>query len=224
MPNPPDSGKTVQENQNRAGRYIRQATGYRAFVPAPLPPAPPLRISDGLQALLSRADLSLGRLDGAIQTLPDADLFVFMYVRKEAVLSSQIEGTQSSLDDVLAAEAEILSPEAPRDVAEVLNYVAAMNHGLARLATLPVSVRLIKELHEKLLAGVRGAAKNPGEIRHSQNWIGSGGALLSDAAFVPPPPDEVPQALSDWERFVHSDAPMPLLLKIGLAHAQFETI
>lgn len=224
MSRAPESQESVEDNQYRAGRYIRQASGYRAFIPAPLPPKPPIHISDRLQALLSRADISLGRLDGAIQTLPDSDLFVFMYVRKEAVLSSQIEGTQSSLNDVLAAEAQILSPEAPRDVAEVLNYVAAMNDGIARLATLPVSVRLIKELHERLLAGVRGAAKSPGEIRRSQNWIGAGGALLSDATFVPPPPDDVPQALSDWERFVHDDTPMPLLVKIGLAHAQFETI
>jgi Fic family protein len=215
---------SIHRQPGRAGRYVQQATGYRAFMPAPLPPVPPLRVDDGLQALLSRADLSLGRLDGAIQTLPDPDLFVFMYVRKEAVLSSQIEGTQSSLNDLLAAEAEILSPDAPRDVEEVLNYVGAMNNGLARLETLPVSVRLITELHADLLADVRGGSRTPGEIRRSQNWIGPGGVLLSNAAFVPPPPEEVPQALSDWERFIHSEKPMPLLVKIGLAHAQFETI
>lgn len=181
-------------------------------------------MDESLQLLLSRADRALGRLDGSIQTLPAAELFVFMYVRKEAVLSSQIEGTQSSLDDVLAAEAEILSQSAPRDIAEVLNYVGAMNHGLERLATLPVSVRLVRELHARLLTGVRGAERSPGELRRSQNWVGPSGALLADATFVPPPPEEVPQALSDWERFLHAEDTTPVLLKIGLAHAQFETI
>lgn len=175
-------------------------------------------------ALLSRADRSLGRLDGSIQTLPDADLFVFMYVRKEAVLSSQIEGTQSSLDDVLAAEAQIFSPDTPRDVDEVLNYVGAMNHGLGRLRELPVSVRLVRELHERLLHDVRGSERNPGQIRTSQNWIGPGGATLAEATFVPPPAHEVAQALGDWERFLHADLPVPVLVRIGLAHAQFETI
>ncbi len=125
-----------------------------------------------MQALLSKADRALGRLDGSIQTLPNPDLFVFMYVRKEAVLSSQIEGTQSSLQDLLAAEAHILSPDLPRDVDEVVNYVTAMNYGLARLAALPVSVRLIREIHERLLQGVRGARLTPGELRRTQNWIG----------------------------------------------------
>lgn len=131
----------------RAGRYQRQPTGYRAFVPAPLPPQPPLRLEGELQVLLSRADRALGRLDGSVQTLPNPDLFVLMYVRKEAVLSSQIEGTQSSLQDVLAAEAQVLAADRPRDVDEVVNYVGAMNYGLARLQQLPVSVRLIREIH-----------------------------------------------------------------------------
>lgn len=224
MPGFNEAATPEPARSQRAGRYVRQPAGYHAFIPEHLPPAPPLRFDAGLQALLSRADRGLGRLDGSIQTLPDADLFVFMYVRKEAVLSSQIEGTQSSLDDVLAAEAQILSPDAPRDVDEVLNYVKAMNHGLGRLAELPVSVRLVRELHAHLLTGVRGAERSPGEIRRSQNWIGPGGASLTEASFVPPPPDDVPQALSDWERFVHADDPMPTLVKIGLAHAQFETI
>jgi Fic family protein len=148
----------------RAGVYRRQPLGYRAFIPAPLPPNPPVRIDGALQGLLSRADLALGRLGGSIETLPNPDLFVLMYVRKEAVLSSQIEGTQSSLADLLAAEAQVFDPAQPRDVAEVLNYVAAMNHGLARLAALPVSVRLIREIHAKLLDGVRGLPRdNQGE-------------------------------------------------------------
>jgi len=129
----------------RAGRYLRQSTGYRAFMPASLPPDPPIRIEGDFQRLLSQADRALGRLDGSIQTLPNPDLFVFMYVRKEAVLSSQIEGTQSSLQDLLAAEANILTPEQPRDVNEVVNYVRAMNYGLNRLRALPLSGRLIRE-------------------------------------------------------------------------------
>jgi Fic family protein len=133
----------------RAGRYIMQPAGYRAFIPTPLPPNPPLVIDESMQALLSQAERALGRLDGSIQTLPDPDLFVFMYVRKEAVLSSQIEGTQSSLINLLEAEAKIFSPGRPGDVGEVINYVHAMNYGLDRLATLPVSVRLIREIHKR---------------------------------------------------------------------------
>lgn len=208
----------------RAGRYLAQPSGYRAFSPAPLPPLPPVKLEGELQALLSKADRALGRLDGSIQTLPNPDLFVFMYVRKEAVLSSQIEGTQSSLQDLLAAEAHILSPELPRDVDEVVNYVAAMNYGLARLAELPVSVRLIREIHERLLQGVRGARLTPGELRRTQNWIGPGGCTLSEATFVPPPPHEVPEALGALEAFLHADSEIPALIQIGLAHAQFETI
>ena len=210
---------------NRAGRYVRQPTGYRAFLPAPLPPTTPVRIEGELQDLLSEADRALGRLDGSIQTLPNPDLFVLMYVRKEAVLSSQIEGTQSSLQDLLAAEADLFGDHhSPRDVDEVVNYVAAMNHGLARLDELPVSVRLIREIHEKLLAGVRGAHLTPGELRRSQNWIGPAGCTLNDATFVPPPPDAVPEALGQLEQFLHAEDRMPLLIRIGLAHAQFETI
>src|SRR5690625_4095465 len=137
----------------RAGRYQLQPFGYRAFIPAPLPPTPPIRLTGSLQALLSQADRALGRLDGSIQILPNPDLFVFMYVRKEAVLSSQIEGTQSSLQDLLAAEAKLFDPETPTDVTEVANYVRAMNHGLSLLDELPVSVRLIKEIHANLMQG-----------------------------------------------------------------------
>lgn len=212
------------DEKYRAGRYVQQAAHYSPFMPNPLPPVPPLELDSELQTLLSKADRALGRLDGSIQTLPDPDLFVFMYVRKEAVLSSQIEGTQSSLNDLLEAEAAIADRHRPSDVGEVLNYVNAMNHGLARLADLPISVRLIREIHEKLLAGVRGKHMNPGEIRRSQNWIGPGGSTLNTATFVPPPPHEVEQLLSDLEKFIHSDEYLPPLLKIGLVHAQFETI
>jgi Fic family protein len=207
----------------RAGRYVQQPAGYRAFLPPPLPPNPPLRMDD-LQAPLAEASHALGRLDGSVLTLPDPDLFVLMYVRKEAVLSSQIEGTQSSLQDLLEAEARIFSPDRPADVREVINYVQAMNYGLERLAVLPVSVRLIREIHERLLKGVRGHKLTPGELRRSQNWIGPGGCTLNEATFVPPPPDAVPQALGDLERFLHEKDDLPVLVKVGLAHAQFETI
>lgn len=174
--------------------------------------------------LLSQADHALGRLDGSIQTLPHPNLFVYMYIRKEAVLSSQIEGTQSSLQDVLSAEAKILAPNRPKDVDEVVNYVRAMNYGLERLAELPVSTRLIREIHAELLQGVYSSHLTPGELRTSQNWIGPGGCTLSDATFVPPPPHEVPQKLAELEQYLHADTGLPLLIKIGLVHAQFETI
>lgn len=193
-------------------------------MPTPLPPVPPLLLGGDLQQLLSQADRALGRLDGSVLTLPNPDLFVFMYVRKEAVLSSQIEGTQSSLQDLLAAEANLFDETMPRDVDEVVNYVAAMNHGLARLDELPVSVRLIREIHAQLMKGVRGGRLQPGELRTSQNWIGPAGCTLTTARFVPPPPHELPQALGNLERFLHQDESLPPLVKIALAHVQFETI
>jgi Fic family protein len=208
----------------RAGRYIHQPTGYRAFIPAALPPRPPLNLGGPLAALLSTADRALGRLDGSVLTLPNPDLFVFMYVRKEAVLSSQIEGTQSSLQDLLSAEAQLFDLGLPRDVDEVLNYVRAMNHGLARLAELPVSVRLIREIHAELMQGVRGGRLQPGDLRTSQNWIGPAGSTLATASFVPPPHHELPQALGELEKFLHCDDGLPPLVKIALAHVQFETI
>lgn len=210
--------------QTRAGRYITQQAGYQAFIPAPLPPQPPLALTGELHGLLSAADRALGRLDGSVLTLPNPDLFVFMYVRKEAVLSSQIEGTQSSLQDLLAAEAQLYELELPRDVDEVINYVRAMNHGLARLADLPVSVRLIREIHAELMRGVRGGRLQPGELRTSQNWIGPSGCTLATATFVPPPHHAVPEALGDLERFLHETDELPPLVKIALAHVQFETI
>jgi Fic family protein len=208
----------------RAGRYVSQPAGYRAFIPAPLPPVPPVDLDGERREQLSEADYALGRLDGAVLTLPNPDLFVFMYVRKEAVLSSQIEGTQSSLQNLLAAEARLNDPDSPADVGEVVNYVRAMNHGLARLAELPVSVRLIREIHAELMRGVRGGKLAPGELRTSQNWIGPDGCTLREATFVPPPPQEVAPALADLERFLHGAEPLPPLVRVGLAHAQFETI
>ncbi len=210
--------------ETRAGAYRPQPSGYRAFIPADLPPDPTIDISGDLQAQLSRADSALGRLDGSIQTLPNPDLFVFMYVRKEAVLSSQIEGTQSSLQDLLATEAKMLKPNRRSDVNELINYISAMNHGLSRVSELPVSSWLIREIHEKLLQDTRGSRLTPGQFRTSQNWIGPAGSTLGEATFVPPPPDQVAECMSQLERFIHANTNLPLLIKVGLAHAQFETI
>lgn len=209
----------------RSGRYVLQATGYRAFIPAPLPPHPPIRYDGALQTLLSTADRDIGRLDALAALLPNPDLFVAMYVRHEAVLSSQIEGTQSTLEDVLAFEADAVSDDTPRDVEEVVNYVRAMNHGLDRLAALPLSLRLLREIHEQLMQGARGGDKAPGEFRTTQNWIGGRGSTLTSAAFIPPPPHEVIAALGQLEVFLHDARDtVPLLVRCALAHAQFETI
>lgn len=211
-------------NRSRAGSYVQQIAGYRAFIPRPLPPDPPIQVDAEMLALLSTADIALGRLDGASAILPNADLFVAMYVNKEAVLSSQIEGIQASLVDVLAFEAAASEPENPQDIEEVVNYVNALNYGLERLETLPLSLRLIREIHERLMAGVRGGENPPGEFRTSQNWIGHAGATIQTARFVPPPPADMMTALGNIERFMHSPEPMPTLIKIGLIHAQFETV
>ncbi len=206
----------------RAGRFIRQPAGYRAFVPVPLPPDPSIQMTPEFVALLSRADRALGRLDGVSQTLPDPELFVAMYVRREAVLSSQIEGTESTLEDLLEFELGKRHREPP-DVIEVVHYVKAMNYGLERLKGLPLSLRLLREIHGKLLEGVRGGHRLPGEFRRSQNWIGPANAPLSKATFVPPPVDEMHKALADLEKFLH-DETLPPLIHAGLVHAQFETI
>jgi Fic family protein len=175
--------------------------------------------------LLSEADLALGRLDGASMMLPNADLFVAMYVRREAVLSSQIEGTQASLTDVLQFEAGGDGGETERllDVEEVVNYVRAMNYGLRRLEDLPLSLRLVREIHHELMQGVRGEQNTPGEFRRSQNWIGPRGSTLRDARYVPPPPHELLRVLGEWETFLHARSE-PVLVTAALAHAQFETI
>ena len=208
----------------RAGQFLPQTEGYRAFIPAPLPPDPPIRMNEELTRLLSDADRCLGRLDGVASVLPNPDLFVAMYVRHEAVLSSQIEGTQSTLEDVLEFEADSKGEAHPQDVAEVVNYVRAMNYGLQRLGDLPLSFRLIREIHGELLAGGRGSERTPGEFRRSQNWIGPAGCTLSTATFVPPPVHEMQQALSNLEKFLHEGGSLPRLIHCGLVHAQFETI
>jgi Fic family protein len=173
---------------------------------------------------LSAADQALGRLDGVIQTVPNPDLFVAMYVRREAVLSSQIEGTQSTLEDLLAAELEPGAPGLPDDVEEVVNYVSAMNYGLERLSSLPLSKRLIREIHAELLRSGRGARRMPGKFRRTQNWIGPEGAPIERATFVPPAVSDMQRALDDFERFLHDESELPVLIHVGLAHAQFETI
>lgn len=208
----------------RSGRFVNQPENYRAFIPAPLPPDHPVDMDQETLKLLSDADRALGRLDGVTSVLPNPDLFVAMYVRHEAVLSSQIEGTQSTLEDVLEFEADAKGREHPRDVEEVVNYVKALNHGLHRLGDLPLSLRLIREIHAKLLEGVRGQERTPGEFRRSQNWIGPQGCTLATATFVPPPVHEMQTALGDLEKFLHETAELPVLVHCGLAHAQFETI
>jgi Fic family protein len=196
-----------------------------AFIPHPLPPRPPLRITPDLREKMDNALLALGRLDSLSTILPDTDLFLYMYVRKEALLSSQIEGTQSSLSDLLLFEMEAAPGVPIDDVQEVSCYVAAMNHGLKRLRQdgFPLSLRLVKEIHHILLSSGRGSSKDPGEFRTSQNWIG--GARPGKAAFVPPPAHRLPECLGAWEGFLH-DKPekTPALIKAALAHAQFETI
>jgi Fic family protein len=214
-----------QLKKDRAGRYLRQPGGYYAFVPEPLPPDPPIEFDPPLPTLLSRADLAIGRLDGEIRNVPNPDFFVAMYVRREAVLSSQIEGTQSTLEDLLAVELEPRIADLSNDVDEIVNYVSAMNYGLDRLSSLPLSLRLIKEIHRELLKGVRGANKLPGAFRRDQNFIASAGSRnIDDATFVPPPVNEMQRALGDLEKFLHTTEDMPPLIHVGLAHAQFETI
>lgn len=208
--------------KTRAGAYINQPTGYKAYIPELLPPQnPELQLDMTLLSLLSQADQRLGKLNGLSSIIRDPDLFVYLYIRKEALLSSQIEGTQCSLEDVFEAEDESIEGSEVKDVS---NYVAAMNDGLDRLKELPLSTRLLKELHAKLILGTRGEHKQPGELRTSQNWIGRPGANLNSVDFVPPPPDELARLLSNLENFIHEENSYPPLIKAALIHAQFETI
>ncbi len=206
----------------RAGLYVQQLEGYRAFEPVNLPPEPPLALDNNLLSLLSAADTAVGRLDGVARTLPDAELFLAMYVRQEALLSSQIEGTECTMDEILAFE---LLPDAEPnlDVKEVVNYVAALQHGVELLKDLPLCNRLLREVHAVLLRSGRGSDKSPGEFRRTQNWIGPAGCTLATASFVPPPRHVMEAAMSALEGFVH-DSKLPILVTAGLAHAQFETI
>lgn len=209
---------------SRAGQFVRQPGGYSAFIPAPLPPTPGLMLDGAMQRSLSEADQAVGRLDGVAQLLPNPDLYVAMYVRREAVLSSQIEGTQSTLEDVLNFELGGAGSGLPDDVEEVVNYVHALNHGLRRLPEIPLSRRLIREMHERLLLSGRGSRKQPGEFRTTQHWIGGASARIEDASFIPPPPGDMDRALDNLELFLNDDSDMPTLVHAALAHAQFETI
>lgn len=208
---------------NRSGAYRQQPTGYKAFLPAQLPPDPPVKIEGELQNLLSNADMSMARLDGLGHILPNAGLFIAMYVKKEALLSSQIEGTQASLEDLFEFESG-KQPENINDVAEVVNYVKALNYGMERLREFPMSLRLIKEIHEVLMEGVRGGEKPPGEFKKTQNWIGPPGCTLKDARFVPPPPHEAEAAMGALELYLHQPPQLPALVDCALIHYLFETI
>lgn len=209
---------------NRAGEYRNNLSGalqYQSFRPNPLPPNPPLAYDQELIDLLTQANRRVGILQGISKQVPDVDLFVSMYVRKEALLSSQIEGTQATLDDILDPN---LEDNTNREVEEVINYIKASTYAKKRLNELPISNRLLKEIHEVLLAGVRGSEKNPGEFRRSQNWIGPQGGTLKEARFVPPNVEDMIECMSDLEKFLNEDDGMEPLIKIGLAHYQFETI
>jgi Fic family protein len=214
------------ENTRLGTRVLSSIGGeaIRAFIPPPLPPEPPVSLT-GLVDLLDRATAALGRLDGVATVLPAPPLFMYMYVRKEALLSSQIEGTQSSLSDLLLFESQEIPHVPIDDVEEVSSYVAALNHGLRRIRDdgFPLSLRLIREIHGVLLRTGRGSSKQPGEFRRTQNWIG--GTRPGNATFVPPPPERLIECLDAFERFLHADHPsIPLLVRAALVHVQFETI
>lgn len=210
---------------DRAGFYIKQPSRYSAFVPTRLPPNPPLILDKELLLNLSNANVAIGRLDGLASLIEDPDLFVYLYIRKEALLSAQIEGTQCSLEDILdESNTSFSSQKLNPDLEEVSNYVQAMNTGLKRLEKIPVSTRLIKELHALVVKGVRGSNKTPGEFRHSQNWIGRPGSTLETAEFVPPSPHDINHLMGELEKFIHYDDSLPPLIKAALIHYQFETI
>jgi len=205
-----------------AGRVIQMPQGYAAFIPAPLPPK--LVYDDKLVLALSRADAALSELSGLGRQLPNPHLLIAPYVRREAVLSSRIEGTRASLSDILLDEIQSSAPKEDADVREVRNYVTALEYGIKRLPDLPLSLRLVREIHERLMKGVRGEYATPGEFRRSQNWIGPSGSTPSTAPYVPPPPDEMMKALGEWELFLHQRGAMPDLVQCALMHEQFEAI
>lgn len=208
--------------QDKYGRLIQAQQGYWAYVPNSL--EPPLDLNLPLVQKLAKADRSLGELAGVARTLPNPHLLIGPFLRREAVLSSRIEGTHASLSDLLFFEAAQLREKEVPDVREVANYVNALEYGLQRLSKLPISLRLIKEIHEKLLAGVRGEQKTPGEFRSSQNWIGPSGCTLMDATYVPPPVTEMLEALDSLEKYFHTHSELPPLLRLALIHYQFEAI
>jgi Fic family protein len=207
---------------NKSGRVIKTPQGYWAFVPNPLPPK--LEINWELAGNISEADRALSELAGVARTLPNPHLFIGPFIRREAVLSSRIEGTQAGLSDLFFFEAsQSATPQTP-DVHEVANYVNALEYGLARLKDLPISLRLIREMHERLMKEVRGETMTPGEFRRSQNWIGPPGCVLIDATFVPPPVDEMTAALGELEKYLHTPSSLPPLVRSALVHYQFEAI
>jgi len=213
--------------KRNTGEYITNTAGgesYRAFIPAPLPPQPPIEMTGELVESMEKANQALGRLDGISHVLPNINLFLYQYVRKEALLSSQIEGTQSSFSDLLLYETDAVPGVPVEDTEEVSNYIAALQHGLERLrGGFPLSLRLIREVHEILLRGGRGSTKQPGEFCTSQNWLG--GTRPGNAVFVPPPPERLMDCLDPFERYLNEEKPkIPLLIKIGMLHIQFETI
>ncbi len=208
---------------NRSGIYVNQPAGFKAFVPTSLPPHPAININENMQKLLWDATLHLARLDGMAYALPNTDLFITMYVKKEALLSAQIEGTQASLEDVFEFESGA-KLENVNDVVEVVNYIKALHYGIDRLDSLPMSLKLIKELHAILLKGVRGAEKTPGEFKKIQNWIGAPGCTMKTARYVPPTPAEALKAMGDLEVYMHKKSVMPELINCALIHYQFETI
>lgn len=204
-----------------AGKWQKTLEGYKAFHPHPLPPR--LEWSSRLVTKLSHADQMLGRLSGEARRLPNPHVFIRPFIRREAVFSSKIEGTQATLGELLAAEAGAHVERSPDDLREVGNYVAALQHGIDRLADFPISLRLVREMHAHLMEGVCGETATPGEFRRTQNWIGVPGCTLAEASFVPPPPDSLLEHLSRWERFVHQ-SDMPVLITCALMHYQFEAI
>lgn len=209
------------QGARRHGRVVRAPGGYSAYVPDPLPPA--LDYTPQVVRALSDADRAIGRLAGEGSRLPNPHLLIRPFVRREAVLSSRIEGTHATLGELLAAEAGARVDRSPDDLREVANYVVALEHGIRRLETLPLSLRLVRELHERLMRGVRGDLAYPGEFRRSQNWIGAPGATIQNAVYVPPPPPEMMEALGAWESFLH-DRMLPPLVHAALLHYQFEAI
>jgi Fic family protein len=211
----------IQTETGPAGRWVKTLEGYRAFHPNPLPPL--LRWTEVLAVALANASTLVGKLAGEGRRLPNPHILIRPFIRREAVFSSRIEGTQSTLGELLAAEAGAAVERSPDDLREVGNYVVALEYGIERLKTLPLSLRLVRELPEKLMTGVRGQHATPGEFRRSQNWIGSPGATLAQATYVPPPPDSLGEHLSAWEKFLH-DQMLPPLIHAALAHYQFEAI
>ncbi len=207
----------------RSGQYVKQIAGYKAFIPNSLPPFPALEAHEDLTKKLTQAELLLAALDHLGHTLPNIDLFISMYVKKEALLSSQIEGFQCSLENLFTFENGITEDDF-EDIQEVVNYVKALNYGVERLKEFPMSLRLIRELHALLLDQTRGKDKTPGEFKRSQNWIGAPGSTLKNAAFVPPPPDEALNALDDLEKYLHAESSYPELIDCAFIHYQFETI